>query len=82
MLEGKANDMKHNVLRSPDGKPFGVRVNVVDISAQPNLSNSMSVALAGNGKLLGADAADPNTFLESLTAVFDIKNLKVCGEDF
>ena len=82
LLEAKASDMKNNVLRSPDGKPFGVRVHVVDISAQPNLTNSMNVAMAGNGKLLGADAADPDTFLASLNAVFDIKNLKVCGEDF
>lgn len=72
----------NNVLRSPDGKPFGVKVHVVDISAQAVLTNSMSLALAGNGKLLGADAADPDKFLESLNSVFDIKNIKVCGESF
>ncbi len=73
---------QNNVLRSPDGKPFGVKVHVVDISAQANLSNSMSLSLAGNGKLLGADAADPSNFLKGLNSVFDIKNLKICGEDF
>lgn len=82
LLLGKATDMKNNVLRSPDGKPFGVRLHVVDISAAANLNNSMSVALAGGGKLLGADAADPNTFLESLNSAFDIKNLQICGQDF
>jgi len=82
ILTGKAKDFKNNVLRSPDGKPFGVRVHVVDISAQPNITNSMNLAMSGNGSLLGADAADPDTFLQKLNQVFDIKNLKVCGADF
>jgi len=69
-----------NVLRSPDGKPFGVRLFVVDISGASSLKNSMSLALAGNGKLLGADASDPDNFLKTLDKAFDIKNLKVCGE--
>jgi hypothetical protein len=70
---------KDNVLRSPDGKPFGVRVFVVDISGAASLKNSMSLALAGNGKLLGADASDPDNFLKALDKAFDFKNLKVCG---
>lgn len=74
-----AND---NVLRSPDGKPFGVRVYVVDISGAASMKNSMSLAISGNGKLLGADAADPDKFLATLESVFDIKNKKVCGADF
>ena len=39
----------------------------------------MSLALAGNGKLLGADASDPDNFLKALDKAFDFKNLKVCG---
>ncbi len=74
-----AND---NVLRSPDGKPFGVRVYVVDISVATTKKNTMSLAISGNGKLLGADAADPDKFLATLESVFDIKNKKVCGADF
>ena len=38
------------------------------------------LSLAGNGKLLGTDASDPDKFLSTLNTVFDIKNLKVCGE--
>lgn len=74
-----AND---NVLRSPDGKPFGVRVYVVDISGATSMKNSASLAISGNGKLLGADAADPDKFLATLESVFDIKNKKVCGAEF
>lgn len=78
-LTADAKNMADNVLRSPDGKPFGVRLFVVDISGASSLANSMSLALAGNGKLLGTDASDPDNFLSTLNQVFDIKNLKVCG---
>jgi hypothetical protein len=71
-----------NVLRSPDGKPFGVRVHVVDISGATAVKNSVSLAISGNGKLFGADAADPDKFLAALESVFDFKNKKVCGEQF
>ncbi len=76
----KVNDA--NVLRSPDGKPFGVRVHVVDISGgvPKALGKSMNLALAGNGKLLGADASDPDAFLATLNSVFDLKNKNVCGD--
>ena len=46
------------------------------------MKNSMSLAISGNGKLLGADAEDPEKFLAALDSVFDIKNAKVCGEQF
>ncbi len=80
-LTACATNPTHNVLRSPDGKPFGVRVHIVDISGAASIKNSMSLALSGNGKLLGIDAADPNKFLEALTSVFDIKTQKVCDEN-
>ena len=78
-LTADAIQPQDNVLRSPDGKPFGVRLYVVDISGAKSLANSMSLALAGNGKLLGTDAADPDNFLSTLNKIFDIKNLKICG---
>ncbi|MCO4759936.1 MAG: hypothetical protein KC502_00400 [Myxococcales bacterium] len=81
-LTACATNMQNNVLRSPDGKPFGVKLNVVDISGATNLSGSMSISLAGNGQLLGIDASDPDVFLKTLTAVFDIKNKKICNESF
>ncbi len=81
-LTACASNPQHNVLRSPDGKPFGVRLNVVDISGSTNLSGSMSISIAGNGTLLGADASNPDKFLQTLSAVFDIKNKKVCNESF
>lgn len=78
----KATTPADNVLRSPDGKPFGVRLYVVDISGATDMKNSMSLAISGNGKLLGADAEDPAKFLAALETVFDIKNAKVCGDSF
>lgn len=81
-LTATAAVAKDNVLRSPDGKPFAVRVYVVDISGATDMKNSMSLAISGNGKLLGADAEDPEKFLAALDSVFDIKNAKVCGEQF
>jgi hypothetical protein len=80
-LTKKAKQAKDNVLRSPDGNPFGVRLHVVDISEQKDLSKSMNIAIAGGGNLLGAAASDPNAFLATLNSVFDIKNKKVCGEE-
>ena len=41
---------------------------------------SFSIALAGSGKLLGADAADPGSFLKVVGKAFDIKNGNVCGK--
>jgi hypothetical protein len=74
----------HNVLRGWDGKPIGVTVHVVDIgSASANeLANTMRLAMAGNGKLLGADASDPDQFLGQLDKAFDMKNKKICGQEF
>jgi len=79
MLTATAKDPPANVLRSPDGKPFGVRIHVVDISGAANVQASMGLALSGNGKLLGADASDPGQFLGVLDAAFDLKTKKVCG---
>lgn len=79
----KASNMADNVLRSPDGKPFSVKVIVVDISGSTSasdISGSASIAISGGGKLLGADAGDPDALLQSLDAAFDIKTKKVCGQ--
>ncbi|MBM4342975.1 MAG: hypothetical protein FJ100_06320 [Deltaproteobacteria bacterium] len=81
-LTASAKQMQNNVLRSFDGKPLSVRVIVVDISGvttPTQVAGSASIAIAGNGKLLGADASDPNALLASLDAAFDIKTKKVCG---
>ncbi|MBI5610286.1 MAG: hypothetical protein HY902_15520 [Deltaproteobacteria bacterium] len=79
----KATTMANNVLRSPDGKPFSVKVIVVDISGSTSaadISGSASLAISGGGKLLGADASDPSALLQSLDAAFDIKTKKICGQ--
>ena len=73
-----------NSLKSYDGKPFSVKVIVVDISGSVDvkaISASASIAIAGGGKLLGADAGDPEALLNSLDAAFDIKTKKVCGAE-
>ena len=71
----------NHVLRSPDGKPFGVRLFVVDIGSTTgdDIRNSWRLAMSGNGRLLGADAGDPAAFLGVLDKAFDLKNKKVCG---
>ncbi len=71
-----------NSLKSFDGKPFSVKVIVVDISGATDvkaIAGSASIAIAGGGKLLGADASDPGALLSSLDAAFDIKTKKICG---
>lgn len=75
---------QQNVLRSPDGKPFGVRLFVVDIgsTSKSEITNSLKLAVSGNGKVLGADASDPEAFLGVLDTAFDLKNKKICGELF
>jgi len=75
---------QQNVLRSPDGKPFGVRLFVVDIGSttKSDIANSLKLAVSGNGKVLGADASDPEAFLGVLDTAFDLKNKKICGELF
>lgn len=83
-LTAKANKDEDNVLRSFDGKPFQVRVVVVDISGSTNPSDvkgSASIAIAGAGKLLGADASDPQALITTLDSAFDIKQKKVCGAE-
>lgn len=82
VLDVSAADPKNNVLRDFNGKPFGVRVIVVDISGSTSVADitgSGSIAFAGGGKLLGADASDPTAMLQSLDAAFDVKNKKICG---
>jgi hypothetical protein len=84
LLEVSAADPKNNVLRDFNGKPFGVRVIVVDISGSTSVADitgSGSIAFAGGGKLLGADASDPSAMLQSLDAAFDLKNKKICGAE-
>ncbi len=80
-LTATATESKNNVLRSPDGKPFAVRLYVVDIGSvsAEDVKNSMSLAISGGGKLLGADASDPVQFLGALEKAFDLKNKNVCG---
>lgn len=68
-----------NVLRSPDGRPFGVRVNVVDISDNPDVTLSYYLARAGNGRLFTASSSDPLVFISALHNAFDMKSKKVCG---
>lgn len=83
-LYAKATKDEDNVLRSFDGKPFQVRVIVVDISGSTNASDikgSASIAIAGAGKLLGADASDPQALISTLDSAFDIKQKKVCGAE-
>ena len=74
-LYAKATKDEDNVLRSFDGKAFQVRVIVVDISGSTNVSDikgSASIAIAGAGKLLGADASDPTAERwRSLTTTMD-----------
>lgn len=73
-------DKKFDVLRSPDGKPFGVKVHVVDISNDGNgVERSGNLARAGNGLLLAPDGADENAFLASLTKAFDVQPKPSCG---
>jgi hypothetical protein len=80
-LTATASDPNNNVLRSPDGKPFAVRLYVVDIGSvsTDDVQNSMSLAISGGGKLLGADASDPAQFLGALDKAFDLKNKNICG---
>ena len=81
-LTAKATNDQDNVLRSFDGKPFQVRVIIVDISGDVSanaVKGSASIAIAGAGKLLGADASDPQAMITTLNSAFDIKHKKVCG---
>ncbi len=74
-----ADDAAANVLRAPNGKPFGVRLHVVDISGQKKLDKSFLLSAAGAGRLFGVDAADSSAFLAALVAVLDVKSEAVCG---
>ncbi len=78
-ISASADSFPDNVLRSPDGQPFGVRVHVVDISGSKLLNKSFYLSVAGGGRLLTADAADPDQFMAALQSAFDMKNKKVCG---
>ena len=79
LTSAKALKPLDNVLRSPDGQPFSVRVHVVDISGAPDISKSFYLAIAGGGRMLTADIADSTAFLTVLESAFDMKNKKVCG---
>ncbi len=80
-LSATALASSNNVLRSPDGKAFGVRLYIVDIGSvdDADIINSWRLAMSGGGHLLGVDASDPAAFLGVLDKAFDWKNKKVCG---
>lgn len=79
-VAAEAEVFANNVLRSPDGQPFGVTVHVVDISNEPiGVERSGNLARAGGGLLLAPDGADENAFLASLVKAFDVKPKPSCG---
>ena len=79
LTKAQADAPLNNVLRSPDGRPFGVRVHVVDISDNPDPALSYYLARAGRGRLFTASSADPLAFVNALESAFDMKNKTVCG---
>jgi hypothetical protein len=81
-ITATAASASDNVLRSPDGKAFGVHLYIVDIGSttDSDIMNSWRLAMSGGGHLLGVDAGDPAAFLGALDKAFDLKNKKVCGE--
>ena len=82
-ISAVAASTSNNVLRSPDGKAFGVRLYVVDIGSvtDDDVTNSWRLAMSGGGHLLGVDAGDPAAFLGVLDKAFDWKNKSICGEN-
>ncbi len=82
-ISAVATATSNNVLRSPDGKAFGVRLYIVDIGStdDADIINSWRLAMSGGGHLLGVDAGDPAAFLGVLDKAFDWKNKKVCGAE-
>lgn len=75
-----ADDPLNNVLRSPDGKPFSVKVHVVDISERPwGIDKSANIARSGNGLLLASTGQDEDTFLKYLLTAFDAGPKPACG---
>lgn len=80
-ISAVATSAANNVLRSPDGKAFGVKLYIVDIgsTSDSDVINSWRLAMSGGGRLLGVDAGDPAAFLGVLDKAFDWKNKKVCG---
>ena len=81
-ISAVATATNNNVLRSPNGKAFGVRLYIVDIgsTSDADIINSWHLAMSGGGHLLGVDAGDPAAFLGVLDKAFDLKNKKICGE--
>ncbi len=77
-LETVADLSDANILRSPDGQPFGARVFVVDISGQDELADSFKLAAAGGGALITADITDQDKLLEQLQGLLDVKNSSIC----
>lgn len=75
-ITASAIDSVDNVLRAPNGVPFAVRLHVVDISAA-NIQSAY-LAHAGNGRLLTADAAEPQQFLATLESALDVKDKSLC----
>ncbi len=79
-VAAEAKAMANNVLRSPDGVPFGVKIHVVDISGNKDaLERSGNLARAGGGLLLASDDADEDGFLLNLRRAFDVESKPACG---
>lgn len=79
-IAAEAAKMEDNVLRSPDGLPFGVKIHVVDISGNKDaLERSGNLARAGGGLLLASDDADEDGFLLNLRRAFDVESKPACG---
>lgn len=75
-----ADNFERNVLRSFDGKPFAVRVHVVDISEQPwGIDKSANIARSGGGLLLASKGENEDEFLKYLLKAFDVGAKPACG---
>ncbi|HAN30832.1 MAG TPA: hypothetical protein DCQ06_04475, partial [Myxococcales bacterium] len=76
----KTKQMQDNVLRSPNGEPFGVKLIVVDISGDKDaLERTGNLARAAGGLLLASDDADEDGFLLNLRKAFDVASKPACG---
>ena len=76
-----AVEAAQNVLRTPDGKPFGVTIHVVDISGAANgpKKHSGNIARLGGGRLLSSNGVNEDAFLDSLRQAFDTGPKQGCG---
>jgi hypothetical protein len=80
LVAATATTPSANVLRSPDGQPFGARVHVIDISADPiGIALSGNLARAGNGLLLAPEGQNIDAFLAAVIKAFDVAPKPACG---